>query len=290
MRGEAAATCCTKPILRWAGSKRKLLGRLRLFWKSHHTRYIEPFAGSACLFFALQPRSAILGDSNRELIHLYEEARRNPGGLYQRLAHIPRDAETYYRWRALDPQRADPQTRALRFLYLNRNCFNGIYRTNSDGGFNVPFGRKKGRPIGKLEKADFMLAARQLGSATLVAGDFSTTLEMVERGDFVYLDPPFAVNSRRVFTEYGEKTFDTEDVRRLAIELRHLHRRGAEFLVSYADCKEARKLAREWNAQRLLVRRHIAGFAANRRRACEWLISNCEIPTVDSRSEVCHGD
>lgn len=279
-----------KPILRWAGSKRKLLSRLSPFWTQRHARYVEPFAGSACLFFALLPRKAILGDSNRELIQLYREVQRDPSLLFHRLSHIPRTAETYYRWRSLDPGRLDPQTRALRFLYLNRNCFNGIYRTSSAGNFNVPFGAKKGRPIGKLEKADFIASAQHLTRAQLVAGDFATTLALVRRNDFVYLDPPFAVSSRRVFTEYGERAFGAEDVERLSVELVGLNRRGAEFLVSYADCKEARNLAARWNAQRLFVRRNIAGFTGNRRQACEWLITNCTMPATSTQVEVCHGN
>jgi len=183
---------------------------------------------------------------------------------------------TYYRWRAKDFAPEDVEARALRFLYLNRNCFNGIYRTNLDGGFNVPFGGKAGKPVGALGRDDFMRAAAHLRRARLVAGDFTRTLALAKKGDFVYLDPPFAVSSRRVFTQYGEKAFDTSDVDRLAKELRRLNNLGAEFLVSYADCTEARLLAAEWSATKLFVRRNVAGFSGHRRTAGEWLISNCE--------------
>jgi DNA adenine methylase len=264
-----------KPFLRWAGSKRKLLARLKAYWRpTHHQRYIEPFAGSACLFFELRPPAAILGDSNRELIDLYRAVKADPQPLFDRLVRIPRNADTYYRWRAKDPAATDRTTRALRFLYLNRNCFNGIYRTNTAGRFNVPFGGKHGKPVGALAREDFMRAAKELRNARFVAGDFTKTLAVAQRGDFVYLDPPFALSSRRVFTEYGEKIFDVGDVDRLADELRRLHNLGAEFLVSYADCTGARKLAKEWNATKLYVRRHIAGFSDDRRMASEWLISN----------------
>jgi DNA adenine methylase len=266
-----------KPFLRWAGSKRKLLARLKQYWRpDYHQRYIEPFVGSACLFFDLTPKRAILGDSNRELIELYRAVKLAPKSLFDRLVRLRRNADTYYRWRAKDPEAGDAETRALRFLYLNRNCFNGIYRTNSEGGFNVPFGGKNGKPNGALEREDFMRAATHLRRARFVAGDFTQTLALAEKGDFVYLDPPFAVSSRRVFTEYGERTFDTTDVERLARELRRLNKIGAEFLVSYADCKEARQLAAEWSATKLFVRRNVAGFSSHRRMASEWLISNIE--------------
>jgi DNA adenine methylase len=275
LKSISAAQQPIKPFLRWAGSKRKLLSRLKGYWSpDRHKRYIEPFAGSACLFFELRPRAAILGDSNRELIDLYRAVKADPKPIFERLVRIPRNAETYYRWRAKNPRTEDRATRALRFLYLNRNCFNGIYRTNTDGGFNVPFGGKHGQPCGALARQDFMRAAKELKNARFVAGDFSRTLAVAEKGDFVYLDPPFAVSSRRVFTEYGEKIFDVTDVDRLARELRRLHKLGAEFLVSYADCTAARKLAQEWNASKLYVRRHIAGFTGDRRMASEWLITN----------------
>lgn len=119
------------PFLRWAGSKRKLLGRLAPYWQpDRHQRYIEPFAGSACLFFELDPAKAILGDANRDLIETYKAVKANPQQLFDRLVQIRRDPETYYRWRRKNLSDTDSSTRALRFLYLNRNCFNGIYRTN----------------------------------------------------------------------------------------------------------------------------------------------------------------
>lgn len=266
-----------KPFLRWAGSKRKLLSRLKPFWRAnHHERYIEPFAGSACLFFEIKPEVAILGDNNRELVDTYRMVKAAPRRIYRRLARIGRDADTYYRWRELDTTREDASTRATRFIYLNRNCFNGIYRTNCDGGFNVPFGGKDGEPLGILERDDFLKAASQLRHATFVAGDFAQTLKLAKRGDFVYLDPPFAVSTRRVFRQYGEKPFDTDDVERLAKQLRRLDRIGAEFLVSYADCAEARDLSREWNSSKLFVRRNVAGFSGHRRLAGEWLITNID--------------
>ncbi len=266
-----------RPFLRWAGSKRKLLGRLKPYWKpDRHERYIEPFAGSACLYFELEPDRAILGDANRDLIETYRAVKAQPRRLFDRLVRIPRDADTYYRWREKDLSGGDSITRALRFLYLNRNCFNGIYRTNGDGMFNVPFGGKDGKPPGALLREDFLRAAHCLSSARFVAGDFVKTLALAKKGDFVYLDPPFAVTSRRVFTEYGEKVFDTTDVERLAKELRRLDRIGAEFLVSYADCAEARELAGRWHARKIFVRRNVAGFSDHRRMASEWLISNFE--------------
>lgn len=264
-----------KPFLRWAGSKRKQLSRLAKFWRSSHLRYVEPFAGSACLFFELSPSSAILGDSNGELIEVYRVVRDEPDRLYRRLRHLRRDLQTYRRWRGLDPRRLDRETRALRFIYLNRNCFNGIYRTNTDGMFNVPMGRRAGK---YFSKADFTRSSQLLSRAKLIAGDFTVTLSHVRAGDFVYLDPPYAVTSRRIFKEYGKRTFDTSDIDTLAACLSVIDNQGADFLVSYADCTEARMLARPWSSIRYPIRRHVAGFAGYRKKAYEWLISNRSLP------------
>jgi DNA adenine methylase len=263
-----------KPFLRWAGSKRKQLARLSAFWSASHSGYVEPFAGSACLFFALAPRSAVLGDSNRELIEVYKVVRDAPERLYRRLCRISRDLETYRRWRALEPRSLDRETRALRLLYLNRNCFNGIFRTNTDGHFNVPMGSKLSKYPSKQE---LLFCSKLLQNIRLVAGDFTKTLEHVKAGNFVYLDPPYAVNSRRIFCEYGKSVFDPSDISRFAESLNEISQAKADFLVSYADCREARALARQWNSVRLPVRRNIAGFAGARRNAYEWLITNLPI-------------
>jgi DNA adenine methylase len=171
----------------------------------------------------------------------------------------------------MKPDSLDQETRALRFLYLNRNCFNGIYRTNMKGEFNVPMGTRAGE---YFSKEDLLNCSDALQRTVLVIGDFEKTLKRVRAGDFVYLDPPYAVNSRRIFREYGRKTFGVTDIARLSKCLRTIVKRGADFLVSYADCAEARALTLEWHSIRLPTRRHVAGFSGHRRVAYEWFISN----------------
>ena len=266
-----------KPFLRWAGSKRKQLSRLSSFWSKEHRRYIEPFAGSACLFFELAPEVAILGDINAELMETYRVVRDEPERLFRRLCRIGRNAATYRRLRDLRPRSLDRETRALRFLYLNRNCFNGIYRTNLRGEFNVPMGRRAGQ---YFSKEDLMKCSALLRRATLVAGDFMRTIERVGAGDFVYMDPPYAVAARRIFREYSKGAFKTADIPRLSAALAMIAGRNADFVVSYADCSEARRLSVGWHSVRLPVRRHIAGFVSDRRDAYEWLISNRPIDAL----------
>jgi DNA adenine methylase len=225
------------------------------------------------LFFSLKPHSAVLGDNNRELINVYRVLRDEPEEIHQRLVHIPREKDAYYRWRSKNPRSLDKQTRALRFIYLNHNCFNGIYRTNAAGQFNVPFGSKLSR---YLTREEFIECSKTLKNTRLIAGDFEKSIAEVDKGDFVYLDPPYALTTRRVFREYGGKPFDVDDVERLSNALVAIDQRGAKFVVSYADCPQARKLATAWRATKFSVRRHIAGFSDHRTYAYEWILTNID--------------
>ena len=264
-----------KPFLRWAGSKKKQIPCLILFWRPTYARYIEPFAGSCSLFFAIGPEQAILGDKNAELIETYSVVRDHSEEVYDRVSAIPRTRDVYYAIRSQCPAQLTHIERATRFIYLNRNCFNGIFRTNAHGEFNVPFASSR---VGAFVTRDeFLGAADLLRRAKFCAGDFGSTLRHVRAGDFVYLDPPYAVKSRRVFREYGAKVFGTADIERLRKHLCAIDTKGAHFVVSYADCREARDLAKNWRSRRVRLRRHIAGFSQARKLAYELLITNIDL-------------
>lgn len=263
-----------RPFLRWAGSKRKQLPHLSQFWNCDFRRYVEPFAGSACLFFSLQPKKALLADKNAELIDCYEVVRNRPHEVYSKLQRINRSHTQYYRLRQTRPNELADVDRAVRFLFLNRNCFNGIYRTNLKGEFNVPFSASRTGEFVTLE--EFTTAAQLLKVAELHSWDYLRTLQSVRKGDFVYMDPPFAVSSRRVFKEYGAKTFNLADLEILRTYLPLLHRQDVSFVLSYAYCQQSQIIAKEWRALRIRVRRHIAGFATKRRVAYEHIITNIE--------------
>ncbi|MGQ0613788.1 MAG: DNA adenine methylase [Planctomycetaceae bacterium] len=262
----------TTPILRWAGSKRQLLPVLSQYWSDEYDRYVEPFAGSCSLFLTLAPEKALIADKNEELMHTYRIVRRGWREVYDGVRMLPRNGDMYKRLRATDPTRLRGVERAIRFVYLNRNCFNGLYRTNRQGAFNVPYSSSR---TGALPPADvFEGCARLLQVAHLRAWDFGTTLRYTSEGDFVYLDPPYAVETRRVFREYGPKQFSQADLGRLSDHLDRLDDRGVVFLLSYADCAAARKQFKKWPTRRIRVRRHIAGFQGARRHAFELLVSN----------------
>ena len=262
-----------RPLLRWAGSKRRLVDKMRPYWQPpKHKRYVEPFAGSACLFFALEPSTAIVGDLNRELITTYRAVRDHYEVIAEMLQQLPNSKEQYYRLRSQQLSEMSCAQRATRFIYLNRFCFNGIYRTNGNGTFNVPYG---GTRSGALPtRRELEQAARLLERAVLLDGDFEVILRRVRPGDFVYMDPPFRVAKRRVFREYDAERFTESSLSRFSAALSELDRRGVDFLVSYADSPEGRRLAAGFEHRRVRVQRNVAGFRAHRKQAYELLISN----------------
>lgn len=263
-----------KPIIRWAGSKRQILSSLKSYYPVEKPRYIEPFCGSGALFFRIEPHAAVLGDLNAELIGSLRAIQVNPGVVLECLHRLPTGKRAYYSVRAVNPNGLSDNELAARFLYLNHYCFNGLFRTNLQGRFNVPYGPpKSGRPI---DAAVVLEGSKLLQQATLLDGDFEDTLAHARAGDFVYLDPPYVVRARRVFSEYLPHSFCQDDLGRLAKSLDDLDRIGAFFVVSYADSAEARSLFAKWSYRRIGVRRHIAGFAGARRTNYELIATNLD--------------
>ena len=263
------AVTSTRPLLRWAGSKRKLLPRLLNQCPARFNRYFEPFAGSACLFFSLAPKDSVLGDFNSALIGTYKTVKRYPHALFKELCTYPINQEFYYDLRSKNPLHLTRLQSAARFIYLNRLCFNDVYRTNREGHFNVPFGSKTGH----LPTAQEILStAHALRTAELQVGDFEDTISCAKRGDFVYMDPPYA--SSRYRGEYGYGAFSSCDVGRLLDAALHLDKRAVVFLISYKADDEVSVKFSSFHQARISVHRHVAGFAGFRGKTTELLISN----------------
>ena len=261
-----------KPFLRWAGSKKRLIPKLHPYWGEGYKRYVEPFMGSAALFFAIKPSNALLSDINSELVDAFCAVREHPRAVYNRLLQMPMGQDAYYLIRQEETSRLSALERAARFIYLNKFCFNGLYRTNMAGKFNVPYASSKTGQLPSLD--DLYKAAKVLSNAQIKLRDFSEALRDVEAGDFVYMDPPYAVKNRRIFKQYGPDTFGTGDLTRLAEALPGIDRIGATFVVSYAMCREAMEAFAGWNIRRTQTQRSVAGFSQHRRRAVEILVSN----------------
>jgi DNA adenine methylase len=260
-----------KPLLRWAGSKRKLLSELVTAVPLEFSTYIEPFAGSACLFFHLQPERAILGDINPELIGFYRATRKHPHKVLQRALRCPRTESGYYITRVRYIAERDATSRASFFLFLNRFCFNGIFRTNTKGDFNVPFGTRTGAFPSSEE---FRNAANLLKRATLLCSDFEQVLHRAKEGDFAYLDPPYVYRTRKDRGEYGPDSFSLSDIARLRSAIENLDQRSVRFLLSYLDCDEIRPISNQFNCRTVPVARTVAGLTKARQVVNELLISN----------------
>jgi DNA adenine methylase len=261
----------TEPILRWAGSKKKLLPILKSAAPESFSRYLEPFVGSAVLYLQLPRRPAILGDLNEDLISTYESLREHPRAVWNRLSKMPTEADFYYELRARSSQEMNELDRAARFIYLNRFCFNGVYRTNRQGEFNVARGVGALRIPGWQVVRDFALSIKDV---RLCAGDFENMLSRARAGDFIYLDPPYALDGKRDRGEYGMGSFKDGDLNRLAEAMIGADRRGASVLLSYSNHPQLLTKLRGWKVTHLSVFRNVAGFASGRRKADEILVSN----------------
>jgi DNA adenine methylase len=193
--------------------------------------------------------------------------------VFAKFIRIRRTKSTYYSIRSAETHVLDDITRSAYFLYLNRNCFNGIFGTNISGHFNVPFSSSRVPVYQSLD--EFRKSAAALGKAKFRCADFERVcLEEVRNSNFVYLDPPYYVPRKRVFREYSSKPFSENDVIRLSGVLREIDRRGASFLLSYPECALIKRLAKEWKFSRILVRRTIAGNMSSRGYAPEVLVRN----------------
>lgn len=264
--------CVVRPIVRWAGSKKRLVPTLRKLVPKPFNVYYEPFFGSGCLFTQILPERSVIGDFNSELIGSYRTLRRYKKEVVDSIESIPNDSETYYELRGQDVKTLNSVQRAVRFFYLNRFCFNGIYRTNRWGRFNVPRGTKTGD---LPTRQDYYHFARSIKSSQLIANDFQVTVHGATKGDFVYLDPPYTKNSKLSYGEYGYGAFNGEDLPRLLDLMRDLDSRGCKVLLSYAMTEHFEFLRKYgWNIHPLSVRRSIAGFENARVTVEEILVSN----------------
>lgn len=262
-----------RPLLRWAGSKRSALSHILRHMPQNFDRYIEPFAGSAALYFTLGPRKSIISDLNTDLISFYGVLQSNPTGLYEDFVSIPREKEAYLSVREAFKTEGDLQKRATQFIYLNRNCFNGLFRTNKAGHFNVPFASQGQSKYPSL--ADFQRASKYLKGTLLVCADFRAVIDRhVRKNDLVYLDPPYLKQQGRIFSEYVKGHFCDADLDELLDSMREIDRRGAKFIMSFIDDPIADRVREGWSCIGYEVQRNISGFAGARKKTPEILLRN----------------
>jgi DNA adenine methylase len=272
--------------VKWAGGKAQLVPRFRQVFPparggpesrpAGFERYFEPFLGGGAVYLALRPARAVLSDLNADLMNAWRVVRDDPEALMAALdAHVY-DRAHYYRVRALEPEALDPVQRAARFIYLNKTCYNGLYRVNSRGRFNVPFGRYP-RPPKLYDRANLLAISRLLRDAELLCAPFEEGTEGAGPGDFVYLDPPYdPLSPTANFTGYTEGNFTREDQRRLAAHVRDLDRRGCLVAVSNSDTPEIRELYRGFHIETVRMPRNINCKPDGRAPVHELLITNFE--------------
>lgn len=258
-------------ILRWAGSKRKLVNELRSLSPPVFGRYLEPFAGSAVLFFELLPSRGVLGDLNPEVIATYAAIRDEPNEVSRYLVSIPKTSDAYYELRAINPRALSGVERAARLIYLMKACFNGVYRTNRQGLFNVPLGNKF---FALPDEKAIDEASRALSQIDLVCGDFSIAVGRAVSGDFVYLDPPYS-DGTRFRGEYSyQGAFQSADLVRLIDACHELTGKNVRVLLSFKESEAVVDALGGWSLKRLDVIRSVSGFAHLRRSAREILAYN----------------
>lgn len=258
-------------ILRWSGSKAKLVPRLVDLIPPRMVTYIEPFAGSASLFFSLRPVRAILGDKNAAVIDIYRAVKRNPTLLNALLESIPKTSDGYYLLRSLDERQLTVEQRAARLIFLMKACFNGVFRTNMAGKFNVPMGS---RIYALPTYVELTMASSALRGARLISGDFEKTLSLATRGDLVYLDPPYKEHGR-YRGEYGYSAhFSESDLSRLIGRAKELAQDGILVILSYADDERILDLLPTWNVMRYELVRTVAGAKPYRRKVREIILTS----------------
>lgn len=269
------------PFVKWAGGKRQLLWLLCARAPARYGRYFEPFVGAGALLFALRPERACVCDANAQLVNCYRQLKADPRAVasaIQAFDAVPCCRERYLALRAsynekLQAGGLDCECAAL-FIWLNRHCFNGLYRVNGKGLFNVPWnGRVKGptASAGRLEATGRWLREADVG---LACGDFEQACEGAGAGDFVYFDPPYVPLSKSAsFTRYARQDFGEADQERLAALFARLDARGAKLLLSNSDAPLVRRLYRHWRIEAVDARRSICRDAA-KRTGRELLVAN----------------
>ena len=268
------------PVLKWVGGKRQLLGEITPLLPGQITTYCEPFLGGGAVLFSLQPANAIVNDLNADLITVYEVIRDDVEALIASLKHHENTAAYFYAIRDMDRDKAKYRAlskveRASRMIYLNKTCFNGLFRVNSSGEFNTPFGQYKNPNIVNEPVLRAVSCYFRDSGIRFYSEDFAATLDRVEAGGFVYLDPPYdPVSDTASFTGYNKGGFDKSEQIRLKQCCDDLTRRGVKFLLSNSATPFIRELYQGYEMTIVKAKRAINADATKRGAIEEVLIRN----------------
>jgi len=261
-----------RPFLKWAGGKRQLLEHLRQRVPSDHGTYHEPFIGGGALFFDTSPERAVIADWNLRLVRTYTAVRDRPEEVISRLSNYPNDKSFFLKMRERDIDAECDAELAAWMIYLNKTGFNGLYRVNRKGGFNVPFGRYKNPTI--CDSDNLMRAAERLQDVEVLHADFRSVEDRAQPGDFVYFDPPYVPASNTAsFTAYTKNGFGLQDQAELRDLARRLKEKGVSVLLSNSSVPEVHALYAEgFERIEIFANRAINCKAAKRGKVAEALI------------------
>jgi DNA adenine methylase len=271
------------PILKWVGGKRQLLSEIIPLIDESCDNYVEPFIGGGAVLFRLQPKKAIINDYNTELINVYRTVRDDLDGLVALLKEHEKynSSDYYYEVRALDRtpdfDKMSNLEKAARIIYLNKTCYNGLYRVNSLGQFNSPYGKYKNPNI--VNEVVLRAISKYLNrnEISIRSGDYKDVLNDIEKNSFVYLDPPYMpISSSSSFTGYTEGGFGYDKQVELKEECDKLNSKGVHFLQSNSDCEEIRELYKDYRIKVVKAKRAINSDAKKRGQINEVLIYNAK--------------
>lgn len=269
-------------LVKWVGGKKQLLSQFDLLFPKEFNNYFEPFAGGGAVAFYLlktrAPKKVFLSDINEELIDTYNVVKENPEKLIKILKEYKRNhnKENYYVVRAKDPKQLSKLERAARFIYLNKTCFNGLYRVNLKGGFNVPMGNYKNPSI--VNNKDLTEISNLLKNVQIELKQFHEAIENAKEGDFVYFDPPYyPLNKTSNFTSYNKDSFLEKEQIELSEIFKKLDERGVKVMLSNSDTEFIKELYKNYNQTFVQAKRMINSNAKKRGAINELVITNYPI-------------
>lgn len=268
------------PVVKWVGGKRQLLPEIKKYIPSHYSTYYEPFVGGGAVLFHLQPKKAVINDINEELINLYQVIKDNVDELIEDLKKHKNEAEYFYKIRELDRdiekyRKLSPVQKASRIHYLNKTCYNGLFRVNSQGQFNTPFGRYKNPNI--VNEATLRAVSEYFNRAniTFKCCDFEEAVKGARKGSFIYFDPPYdPISDTSSFTGYDKGGFNREEQKRLKKLCDRLDKRGINFLLSNSKTEFILELYKDYNIEIVQANRTINSKGNGRGAVDEILVMN----------------
>ncbi len=266
-------------FVKWVGGKKQLLSQFEKFFPNQINRYFEPFVGGGAVAFHIlnnyKPKEVYLFDINEELINCYNQIKNNPSQLISKLQEhkIKHNEEYFYHVRNQNPKQLNELDKASRFIYLNKTCFNGLYRVNSKGGFNVPMGKYKNPLISP--KDDITQINSLLQKTNIKCASFKEVLKFAKKGDFVYFDPPYyPLKKGASFTTYTKDNFLEKEQIELSEVFKKLDKKGCKVMLSNSDTELIKSLYKDYNVSFVKATRMINCNGQNRGKINEVVITN----------------